>query len=135
MFKSRKGGMKLNINGFTFDKNVVTNGNYYWNCEKKKKYGCKTRVVTVFSKKEDKHLLKNNTTLEHNHEPDIMRLEISDAINKIKDEAALNLDKPINKVITDCIAELATTSAAVIPYLPKIENLRQILRRYRLKSK
>lgn len=36
LLKTNKGGIKLNCDGFTYDKNRFYNEKYYWVCEKYK---------------------------------------------------------------------------------------------------
>lgn len=48
------------------------------------------------------------------------------SFNKVREETALNVLKTPSELIKDCIAELAETSTAVIPYLPTPENLKQM---------
>lgn len=77
-FKTSRGGLKLDVHGFIYEKNRITVDKQYWACELRsnKKYKCKARLITTFDKEVNKYKLLEGPHQEHNHEPDALKEKV-----------------------------------------------------------
>lgn len=130
-FKSKKGALKLYINGYTYDKNRVKDNRFYWLCETRydKIYKCNSSVITTVNENNSEtHVVIKNPG-PHNHEANPMRKKLADFCDTIKKEASVG--KKACQVLQD---NLASTSSEVREYLPTKSALKQIIYRTKKKS-
>lgn len=132
VFKSSRGGIKLEMDGFIYEKNIVQSDKYYWLCEmrRNKKYNCNVRIITIFNSESNMHTLITKKILDHNHDPDVIKSKVANIINLIKEDSIHNNAKKPSQIINDC---LTTTSDEITTHLPTIKNLKQVI--YRIKKR
>lgn len=132
VFKTSKSGLKLNVDGFIYECNRKANNKFYWACEfrRHKTYQCNSRIVTNLHVKTSMHSIVRQPLIEHNHEPDALRVKIANLINNLKEEALRN---PIEKTSSIIEKFFASTPPDILPHLPSSNVLRQII--YRQKNK
>lgn len=127
VFKSTRNGIKLYLNGYTYNKVSTNKSNYYWACELKSDeiYQCKGMLRTTLNEEDEHILLKQSQN--HCHEADPLRKKIADFRNKLKDDAAKS---KFCKILNDSKSE---TDSEIIESLPSTAALKQSM--YRAKRK
>lgn len=126
-----KGGIKIFLDGFTYEKNKVCGENYYWRCELKKDklYGCNATIKTkLHEDNNDEHILFS-TKPSHNHEPESHRMSIATIKNEMKMVCSQSTKKTCN-IVQDIIGNCDELE---INYLPSVSAMKQCV--YREKRK
>lgn len=114
---------KLIARGYLLIKDKSHNNKYYWCCEFKDTLNCKGRAITELENGE--HVLKKFN--EHNHAPEANRVNVSQALNTIKETASSTHDHPI-QIIQNVAINMSQDS---FYYMPNKEALRKRIKRTR----
>ncbi|KAM4794914.1 FLYWCH-type zinc finger-containing protein 1 [Rhinophrynus dorsalis] len=118
--RSNKGAKLLVVDGCTFRQEKIINGKCIWKCTEYSSGRCGSRCHT-----KDGVICKEPS--EHNHVPDIAKVEAKRIIGDIKEMAART--KYSTQELVAVTSETAT--AAVAAQLPALGNLKQAIRRVR----
>jgi hypothetical protein len=123
---STRGQEKIVAGGYLFYQEKNNNVTYYWCCEYRALRGCKGRAVTTLEG--NNHILKKISG--HNHSPDASRVDVTQALNEIKEKASESREKP-SQIIQDAIVNMPEESFS---YMPSNEALRKQISRVRQKN-
>lgn len=132
VFKSQKGGLKIQLDGFVYNKNRQNSEKCYWNCEYKKHnvYKCRATLITnVFTNVDSASLLSCNDV--HSHEGIPFRADVADSIQSLKSKT---IDQPTVKTCQILQNHLASTSSDIATEIPSKDALRQIITREKKKK-
>ena len=98
----------------------LANGVVSWECEQRKRGTCKARLKILNGQIIDR-------VNDHTHAPNQTKVEVVKARNVMKRRAETSVDAP-QRIISEGLAQV---SPAVAVNLPRIENIRRTIRRYR----
>jgi len=121
--KSNRGGKLLIYKNFIFKVDRTNkNEKTYWRCNESST--CKARVSTM-------HFMPpvEEINVEHNHAARPARIEMLSAVNKMKDVASQNENRPTRLIVQEKQATISDEAAAL---LPTYDALRQRLLNIRL---
>ena len=124
--KTERGARSLHVNGYHYTLNKRgRNGNTYWRCVDRR---CAGRATLDSN---DVVVSENNN---HSHAPNPLQVEVSKAVDKLKDQAAATA-APMASVYRDTLVEILQdpNAAAVAPLLPTLHSLQSALYRKRRK--
>ena len=126
MIKSTKGKVKINIDGFLYNKDKNRDDLYYWVSERKdqRETKCTVRVTTICI--QDQHKICTFDAKHHNRAPEANRPGVK-ACTQIKELAQISNDQPA-QIISNVAA---TTSCEIQPCLPRKEALVQQIKKPR----
>ncbi|KAG7309566.1 hypothetical protein JYU34_004020 [Plutella xylostella] len=96
-FKSNKNGIKLYVDGFSFEKNKVVGERYYWRCENKsdKLYNCNATAVSKLNEENNDEHIVLSIKQTHNHEPNVLRLTLAETKTTLKEKCSDIAKKPV----------------------------------------
>ena len=128
VFKSKRGGLKLYVDGYTYTKNKQNKNIVYWLCDMyhNKVYKCGSSVNTTINDCGLHTICKQPRS--HNHGPDPTAKVIGDFKQKLKDNSSSGL-----KVCSILQNAKAETKPEILECMPSTSALKQII--YRQKSK
>ena len=104
--KNTKGGSKLCLNGFMYNKHVEKEILIYWRCTKHN-LGCKGRLRTSVDNDHP------NMTSGHNHDPDQATIDVAKARATMKQEA--KSDSKLWQIVTRVMATVPVEAQAFLP--------------------
>lgn len=130
VFKSKRGGLKLYVDGYTYTKNKQNNNVVYWLCDmyQNKIYKCLSTINTTVSDSGLHSICKQPRS--HNHGPDPTTKEIADFKQKLKESSTSGLK--VCNILQNAKAE---TKSEILECLPSTSALKQIIYRQKAKNK
>lgn len=130
LFKTTKGGVKLNVNGFTYEKNKKVESKFYWVCELRKETNCIARAITLCLENTENHTIvkaENN----HNHDPDANRVNVANLTNNLKSVAAKDVSQKPCQIIQNALAKYGDQPLQ----MPSTSAMKQVIYREKKKHK
>ena len=128
VFISTRGKDKINIDGYSFNRNNRIKNKCYWQCEMYKSLKCSARVVTKIENQEHEVLSQSGL---HTNDPDSTRLVVADFLNELKENAIVNEARP-SRILQHAIA---APSSDVAKSVPSRLAMTQLIKRQRLSLK
>ena len=127
LIKTTKGKVKLNIDGFLYNKDKNRDDLYYWVCERKdqRETKCTARAATICI--QDQHRIGKFYAKHHNHAPEASRPGVLKASTQMKELAQISCDQ-LAQIIRNFAA---ITSREIQPCLSRKEALEQQIKRAR----
>lgn len=129
-FKSSKGGLKLSVNGYIYNKNREVKNKVYWICERRGEK-CMCRAITTINMEMQLHtVIKCDEN--HNHDPEPARLAVASIIDKIKSDSYQNTGKKTCQILQTA---KSSSDELILSELPSTSALRQVVYREKKKGK
>lgn len=129
LFKTQKGGLKVQRNGFAYMKNRQCGNKVYWYCEalNNSMYKCRARLITLT---EGESLSVLSSSGEHNHEPNPIRASVANNISELKSNTKHQRMAKTCQIVQE---HIASTSMDIASNLPSKDAIRQIVNREKKK--
>ena len=118
-----KGGQKVTINGFMYNKHRPSNTHMYWRCVRHN-FGCKGRLKANFDN------TNPELVTDHDHDPDQRKVQITKARAEMKRKASTFGSKP-GQILAQITATVPPEAQA---FLPDAEVCKRTMRNARSKN-